>query len=286
MKYPSIKNVFMILIAILLVGGAFVLAEYRNKDAEMVYTEPAISSTSTDLQNLADSTDWKKVLLANDRNSTSTVKDLTKSKEPLTPVDVLSRNFFARYMELRQTGNVDDVASQQDLINQVLKDGIVMAKPKVYSYNDIVIKDDLSTAGVKQYGNDLATILKTYSVNSRNEAVIAKEAFDKNDFTILNELDPIKDSYKNILNALLRTSAPKPVVMIHIDLINLMSSSIFMIDGFKKSSNDPMSGIQAVGIAAQNGDASIAIFDNLRKTLSGLGISYSSTESGSIFNTQ
>jgi hypothetical protein len=284
-KYPSIKNVAMILIAILLVGGSFVLAEYRNKQSATVYSEPTIS-TSTDLQNLADNTDWKRILLSNDKSATTTVKDLTKKKEDLTPVDILSRNFFARYMELRQTGNIDDAASQQDLINQVLKDGIVMAKPKAYSYTDILTRDDGGADSVKQYSNELATVLKTYSINSRNEAVIAKEAFDKNDFTILKELDPIEASYKNILNNILKISAPKSIAKIHLDLVNLMSSSIFMIDSFKKSTNDPMSGIMAVSIASQNGDNSITIFDNLRKTIAGLGITYLSSEAGSIFNTK
>jgi hypothetical protein len=272
----------MILIAILLVGGAFVLAEYRNKQAEIVYIEPTIS-TSTDLQNLSDSTDWKKILLANDKNSSTTIKDLTKKNEKLTPIDMLSRNFFARYMELRQTGNIDDPASQQDLINQVLKDGIVLATPKIYKYTDILVKEDDSNEAIKQYGNDLAAVLKTYSVNSRNEGVIVKDAFDKKDMSILNELNPILNSYQKILNGVLKIPTTKSMAANHLNLVNLLSSSIFMIESYKKSVNDPMAGIQAISLGVKNGDDSIIIFDSIRKSISSHSITYLPSENGYIF---
>lgn len=276
------KNVLMIIIAILLVGGAFFVAEYRNKQTSKIIYTGAIISTSTDLENYADSTDWKNILLATDKNSSSTIKDITKKPEELTPVDILGRDFFARYMELRQLGNVNDEASQQDLINQVLKNGFVTQSPKVYMETDIIVKEDSSVASIKQYGNELGSVLKTYSINSRNEAVIAKEAIEKNDSSVLKELDPILASYKTILNKILAISTPQLLARNHLDLVNLMSSSILMIEGFKKSMQDPIAGMQSVAIAVKNSEIAISIFENIRRNFSSLGITYSPTEGGSI----
>lgn len=277
------KNVLMILIAILLVGGAFLLAEYRNKQAEqLIYTGTTIA-TSSDLSDYENATDWKNILLATDKNASSTVKDITKQPEKLTPVDVLGRDFFARYMELRQMGNVDDPLSQQVLINEVLRNGFVTDSPKVYVGTDILVKEDTSMASVRQYGNDLGSILKTYSVQSRNEAVITQEALTKSDPTILKELDPILVSYKNILTNILKISVPQTLAKNHLDLVNIMSSSIFMIENFKKSLEDPMAGVQAVSIAVKNSESIIGIFDKIRTSLSAQNISYSGSEGGSIF---
>lgn len=276
------KNVLMILIAILLVGGAFLLAEYRNKQAEqLIYTGTTIA-TSSDLSDYENATDWKNILLATDKNASSTVKDITKQPEKLTPVDVLGRDFFARYMELRQMGNVDDPLSQQVLINEVLRNGFVTDSPKVYAGTDIVVKEDVSMASIRQYGNDLGSILKTYSVQSRNEAVITQEALTKSDPTILKELDPILVSYKNILTNILKIPVPQTLAKNHLDLVNIMSSSIFMIENFKKSVDDPIAGIQATNLAVKNTENVISIFDNIRKSFSSLGITYSASEGGSI----
>ena len=59
----------MILISIILVGGAFLFAEYRNKNGKEVYIKNDVSLEKTSTSSLKysdNNTDWKKVLLTNE----------------------------------------------------------------------------------------------------------------------------------------------------------------------------------------------------------------------------
>jgi hypothetical protein len=285
MKKPNTRNVLMIILAILLVSGAFLLAEYRNKQANLIYTNKnsVTLDTTNNLADLENTTDWKKILLENNSASSTKINDLTKTQEKLTATDVLARDFFARYMELRQMGGANDKLSQEELINQVLKNGMVLTTPKAYTSIDILTKSDNSTESIKQYGNQVGNIFKTYTVQSRNEAVIAKDAMEKEDPEILKELDPIVKSYKNILNALLKVRAPQDMAVIHMNLVNSVSSLLFMAEGFRKSIVDPLAGIQATSLVLKNMQSLNNIHTEIREKISSLGISYTSSEGGSIF---
>ncbi len=285
-KKPGAKNVLMILVAILLVGGAFTYAEYSNKEAETVYSKPDIeigTSTSQSYQNSQDSTDWKRILLATDTVASSSVNDLTKKPAPLTPADLLARDFFARYMELKQTGDTADEASRQELINKVLQNGTLVATPKVYSHGDIKTKVDSSTESLKTYYNQLGTVVKTYSIQYRNEAIIAKEAFDKADMSILKELDPIIKNNKAQLDAFLKIVVPQTVVKTHLDLVNTMSSIVYMDEGFRNSANDPFAGIQSTSLVLKNNDSLVLILKSIQNTIFSNDITFTPSENGSLF---
>ena len=286
MKYSiqkgSTKNVLMILVAVLLVGGAFLLAEYRNKKAEIVYTNTPVSMEN-DFEQLSDNVDWKKILIVNDISTSTNAKDLTLEKEKLTSTDLLGRDFFARYMELRQIGGANDKTSQEDLVTEVLRNGVMMTTPKTYTVVDILTKEDSSSESLRKYGNDVGSIIKKYSVVSRNEAVIAKDAMDKENMKILEELDPIVKSYKNTLAALLKVQAPTSISKSHLELVNAMSSMVFIAEGLRKSGVDPLAGIQAVARYAATAQQFASAINNIKNQLTIIGIVYAKNEGGVLF---
>lgn len=272
----------MILIAILLVGGAFLVAEYRNKqDSKLIYTGTTLS-TSTDLQNYENAIDWKNILLAIDKTSSSTVKDITKKPEELTPFDILGRDFFARYMELRQMGNSADKLNQQDLINQTLRN-VVLSKPKLYTSDEITVHADSSIPSIKQYGNNIAGIFKKYSINSRNEGVIARDAIQRDDSEILKELDPLIESYRNIVTAILKTPAPQTISAKHLDLLNGMNAALFVVQSFRKSGSDPIAGLQASSQYLPARQKILDAMNDIKIYLASLNITYSPSEPGNLF---
>jgi hypothetical protein len=272
----------MILVAVLLVGGAFLLAEYRNKKAEIVYTNTPVSMEN-DFEQLSDNVDWKKILIVNDISTSTNAKDLTLEKEKLTSTDLLGRDFFARYMELRQIGGANDKTSQEDLVTEVLRNGVMMTTPKTYTVVDILTKEDSSSESLRKYGNDVGSIIKKYSVVSRNEAVIAKDAMDKENMKILEELDPIVKSYKNTLAALLKVQAPTSISKSHLELVNAMSSMVFIAEGLRKSGVDPLAGIQAVARYAATAQQFASAINNIKNQLTIIGIVYAKNEGGVLF---
>jgi hypothetical protein len=284
-KYPNTKNVFMILIAIILVGAAFLFAEYRNKGDVTTYSKNNISAQPSDYiepQNTQSNTDWKKVLLANETVGSSTIKDLTKRTGELEPIDAVSRQFFAQYMELRQLGSSNDKLSQQELIEKTIS-SMTLATPKPYVIGQIVTKLDISNEAIRQYGNDIGDIFKKYGVQSRNEGVIVRDSQLKEDPSILKELDPIAESYKKIISALLKLSVPKTIETLHLDIINSMNKGLFVVESFKKSDMDPVSGLQAVSQYQSVSSSLTSSLMAIRKYIASLGIVYSPNEAGYIF---
>lgn len=291
------KNVIFIVVAILLVGGSFAFAEYRNKQAENIYVAPEIVSSTDKAAQDVDTDgdglkDWEEVLIGtnpmdpkskeNKASSSPLVKDITKTAKELEPIDVVSREFFARYMELRQIGLSSDQASQKELVEKTVN-GIKFNTAKEYTSKEILVRADNSKDSIKKYGNDIALVFKTYAVQSRNEGVIAKDALQKKDPEILKELDPVIESYKNIVNGILKVESPQITSSMHLELLNGMNSALFVVQSLRKSGVDPIVGLQAASQYLPAGNKVLDAMKAIQSYLMYLGITYSASEPGVIF---
>ena len=84
MKYLG-KNILLILVAILLVGGSFVYAEYRNKQAENIYQAKDVTVTSNDSSVTPQevdtdgdgSKDWEEILSGSNPNDSKSKPSLS-----------------------------------------------------------------------------------------------------------------------------------------------------------------------------------------------------------------
>ncbi len=262
------KNTLLIFTAFLLVGGSFVFAEYRNKQAKNIYNSEnskqalslsavsEIDSTAKDIDNDGDgSKDWEEILVGSNPNDpqskpsnikSSVTADITKTApEKLEPIDLVSRDFFARYMELRQLGGANDKASQEELVARTIRN-INISTPAEYAASDIIVGSDNSKDALVSYAKQINAIFKKYSISSRHEAVIARDSIEKEDIEILKEIDPIILSYKNILNSLVKVVVPPQLSSLHLELVNSMNGSLFLAQSFRDSGVDPVKGMQAI----------------------------------------
>ncbi len=324
MKQSSLKNIALIVFALLIIGVVFILAEYRNKNSDnLVYDSTTtvsdkVESIPADTQ-LKDSDDdglkdWEEILLGTDPNNKDTDGDGTvdgveansnrnplikgpKDKEGdtvsvntssgqsnLTSTDRLARDFFARYMELKQIGLSGDKQSQDEVASQALKSGLVLDSPKKYSLTDIKIITDTSPVTIKKYGNEAGAIFQKYILpNSRSEAIIAKEAIEKEDFKILEEIDPIIASYKNMISALIKIDAPKTMNNIHLSIINSLSEILFSAESLRKVETDPVAGLQGVSKYLDGAKNLNTALNNLKNYFNTSGIIYTDGEAGRFF---
>ncbi len=324
MKQSSLKNLAFIVIALIVIGAVFAFAEYNNKSSKnLVYdsstiasnkiesVDPELKNKDTDGDGLKD---WEETLLGtdiknkdtdgdgtsdgaevkagrnpllkatNDKIDSNTSTKSESQKEKLTNTDILARDFFAKYMELKQVGLAEDKESQQEMISQVLKGGLVIEKPKDYTVSNVKIITDNSKEALKKYGNDTGAIFQKYIIkDSRNEMVIEKEALDKEDFTVIKELDPIILSYKNMLSGLLKVNTPQNISNIHLDIINSLNGLIFADESLKKIELDPVSGVQGTANYLESTKKLNIAFNNLKSSLNNQGIMYTKDESGSFF---
>lgn len=274
------KNSLLITIAILLIGGSFVFVNYKNEHdkEEYIAKELTISNDLNESPQEVDtdgdgSKDWEEILVGTNPNDAKskpsptkspTTADITKNKdsEKLEPIDLVSREFFARYMELRQIGASKDKLNQQDLAVKTAGN-IILETPVKYKIEIVLTKPDNGNTGVQQYGDEIGAIFKKNAVQARNEAVIARDSVQKEDPELLKEIDPSIASYKKTISELLKLRVPQTVAPLHLDLINGMNDFLFLAQSFRNSGVDPIKGLQAVAyypVASKNfSDAVIAI---------------------------
>lgn len=321
-NYPSIKIFLLILIAFLIIGGAFVFSDYQNKNSQKNvpdYTYELISTSTKPIQISSKSQDtdgdglmdWEEVLYGTDPSNpdtdgdgTSDGKEIKSGRNPtlkgpndkllptqetktkkLTETEVFARAFFAKYMNLRKSGLSGDVDSRDAAIQEVLQSGVLeAAKPKMYSEKDIKVSQNTGMVWAKKYGNDAGIIFKTkLPTKSRNEFIIIEDAINKDDPTIVKELDPIISSYKNIISALLKVEAPSDIAQYHLGLINSVSRILFIAESFRKYDTDPLPGLTAVGVSQSYIDQLSDSIKQIKSYLSGFGIKYENAEGGNFF---
>lgn len=318
------KNIILIVMAISIVAGAFVFAEFRNNQLKkVVYDAPIATGNNDELSSAAlsdyslkdtdadDLKDWEEVLLGTDPRKADTDADgtpdgkeansgrnplvkssndgmrntsvSTSTKANLTPTDKLARDFFARYMELNQLGLAKDAQSQQELVGQVLKNGLVLEIPKSFTLKDIKISPDSSKEYATRYGNLLGAVFNNNQILGRDEAVIAKESLEKEEPEILREIDPIISAYKKIVEGLLKISAPANAASVHLGIVNSVSKFLFIAESFRKSDVDALKGLQAASGYLDAGKSLIDSLQAMKKYLSSLNISYAPNEPGNMF---
>lgn len=315
MKYPSAKNIILILVAGLIVGASFLVAEYRNREAQPIYnsslsTKPADQEIAQIVDTDGDGLkDWEEVLIGSSTRNPDTDSDGTTdgeevrlnrnplvkgpkdksqntstitTSEKLEPIDAVSREFFARYMQLKQVGLSTDAQSQQELITSTVN-SVGLSEPKAYTTADIVTQDDNGIDAIKKYGNSLGSVIQKNMISSRNEGEIAKEAFEKENFEILKELDPIIENYRKLINGFILIPTPRALATLHADFLTGMNAALFTAQSFRESGSDPISGLQAIGqytIAEQKIRTSL---NAIRSYMSFLGITYEGEPGSVIF---
>lgn len=207
-------------------------------------------------------------------------KAASSSEANLTLTDKFSRDIFSQYLYLRQQGQNADKQSQENLINQILTNSLYTLTAKVYADTDLRTSSDNTAAGIKQYGNAIGAIFKNNAYNSRNEGVIVRDALQKEDMSILKELDPIIVSYQASLNQLLKTPSPATLFTAHKSLVNAMSRLLFVVNSYRKLESDPIVSLHGVASAQEGTKELFDAFSSLRSSVASAGVTFSTSEPG------
>ena len=243
---------WMIIAAIIIVGGAFAVEQYWNVlpakvaySAPTVFTPPANTATS-----IADS-DWQKVLvgagvgnLAENSSLNSGVKSVQSA--PLTETEKLGQALVSGYLQLQQSGGDMSTDTIYTVVSNVLSDPNIVPTAKVYTFANIKIGKDDSISADLTYGQAFAALFKNNSVVG-DEATYARDSVEQNDPAILTKIDPIIASYKNILNGLLGMTVPPTIASMHLDLVNAMSERLNTAELLRTINTDPAAGLTGAG---------------------------------------
>lgn len=244
-SYPNRQT---LIIAIICLGAVSATLLYirpellsQKSNWQNIQIEP--KSTISAPQNFIESSesDWKKAF-----ELTSSTTDLTTKDKPLTITDQLGRDFFTKYVELRQNNLTTDDQSVAKAMDQTISSAInLVPKAKVYNLTNITINTSYNNDSLRIYANTVGSVFAK-NAPKIDPTSIANEALEQENSLVLEKLKPVISSYDKLIKGIIITPVPAPLASYHLDLINSLSSMLFVSQELQYMISDPMRGVVAL----------------------------------------
>lgn len=209
----------------------------------------------------------------------------TKKFKDITETDKFSQEFFARYMELKQNGDINE-QDQADLISLFAEKNYSLMPNKIYTEKDLKILDDESPSALHSYGNSVVKIItENTPKKTDNELLILEKALKSNNPEEVKKYDIIIKSYKKMISGLLGVFVPisEDAVEIHISLLNSISSIISNIEAMKKVFDDPILATSNITSFINNSNAFLTSWFGLQVYFKNENIIFNKDEYGYVF---
>ena len=187
----------------------------------------------------------------------------TAQSAPLTTTDILSREFFANYAALRQSGNLSE-SSGQELVAKLLDDAEnkVVIVTTVYTQADILTSTDASNDALIAYRERLNTIIGKHSYKALgSELETVQAAMNAQDEKLLAPLAKAHKAYAAITKELLAVSTPKSLVDLHLSFVNSFNALAESSKKMSESIADPIIAVFAVEAYRKASDQLLVSFD-------------------------
>ncbi len=291
-SYPRKQTFFIFLTSLIAVGATALYIYGWPSFGQVSYSDNSlaqmpISATGNAIDS-AVNTDWQKQFYTNDKSGsykapTKTTASSATKDLPLTATDLLGRNFFTKYVELRQAGLTNDTAAVNNATKQLIADSVAgVAEPKKYTLSDVkIISADSDLSSTKAYAQKITDILKS-SMPVQNEAEVTMNAFDKGDMSLLKNIDVITNGYKSALAQLLATPVTQALANDQLDLINGLSLQIFNARALRRADVDPVTALAAISLEVKSLQTIATSVGNMQNFFAKAGISFVPPVSGSI----
>lgn len=280
---PSKKFIIVALIILLLIAGIFWVAKNSEPKEKVVFQKQEGLVSAFLQQNRKDSdndslADWEEVLWKTDPNNPDTDGDGTSDgeevrlgrdplkkgpndlytsedfyknqvastgQEPLSETEKFSRDFISQYLILKQAagGNLDE-ATKQGLVNSLTENINLSASISLLTLSDIKISPDNSKEAIRNYGNQLGSILQKHINPAPGmELVILKEVAEKKDESKLMELEGSVKTYDGLAKDCLSLATPSAIKDFHLKLINSFISLKDITSNLQKLFIDPLASL-------------------------------------------
>lgn len=138
----------------------------------------------------------------------------------LTKTDILARDFFANFLALWESGNLNEESAGQ-LTESFLENINQQQLEDRYKISDLKIIGNEDKNSVKDYGNNLAEIIKKYyGLREENELTIINQALEAQDEIGLQKLNAIIELYNDASLELIKIEVPKSIAYEHLIISN------------------------------------------------------------------
>ena len=165
----------------------------------------------------------------------------------MTQTDQFSRELFATIAAANQNGTMDQATI--DALGASLAEKIKNpAVRKVFQLSDLKIGTSEDKSAIQNYADALNNIQKIYTVNYTALDVLQQFSADENnvDVKILTKLDPIIAQTNKVIDAGLKTSVPKSLSFLHLNVINSLERLVENLSDIKLFDTDSIVALGAI----------------------------------------
>lgn len=164
--------------------------------------------------------------------------------------DLLSQQFFNDFLFMREKdGGQISQKSQEELIASFIgaTDDFEQTNKGLYLKSDLKIDLKETPESLKEYGNNLALIIKKYfDPIPETEMTILKKYMDAENETEFKDLERIAAAYRNTAGEMLSLKTPLSFSDSHLNLANLFKNIAEEIGAMQKSYDDPVQALLAL----------------------------------------
>ena len=199
-----------------------------------------------------------------------------------TETDRISRELFARYLSMRQSGVPFTAEEEKKLLEEFADRSPKRAPQKTYTMGDIMRAKTDDTASLRAYANGIGSAIASHETTGESELIIFERALENEDESDLAGLKDRVERYQSLLSAFLAVPVPESAVDMHIALLNSMESLKESVDGMALALKDPVHSLSSATAYPAAVTALIDSFDRIKNLLALKQISFKEDEKGYI----
>lgn len=186
--------------------------------------------------------DWQKVL---GESATGYSNAAEGADGAFSTTDAVGRQLFSGFLGLQQEGLLNDPASQDMILRQIIATTEASGTGKRYTGNDLSLVEETPQT-LKTYLHALGGALqKTFMIQESELATFARAVESKNP-SDLKQLDAPIGIYTDIVKELRSMPTPKSAASIHVSLLNNFSDLIAVLATMEKLYDDPLGALASV----------------------------------------
>lgn len=165
---------------------------------------------------------------------------------------------------LQRNSRLEQVVSEALAKNKDLKTFRYSDLPRRASTSDLIISKSNATSTIREYGLQIASILKPYEEERENESKIMIRYLEKGEAKDLESLKKVFLLYRNTDQALLKVSVPKEAAFLHTKLINRIRVMSALLKNMTLVKEEPLLALQSAEVYQKE----LALFYNTTEELS------------------
>lgn len=200
--------------------------------------------------------------------------------------EAFSQQFFNEYLALKQEKGTLSQEDKDNLLNEFLDGFKNLSENKggIYRKSDIRISAKSDVNSIKNYGNQLALIIKKYfdPIPESEMAIFQKFAASQNE-SELSKLKPIADAYRNTAKEALLLETPQNFSDSHLAIINNFNEISQEIEAMQNISEDPIQALSATKNYQETALKTYQILKEMNSYFSKNGVIFGIYEPASLF---